>query len=246
MAADVALAQSIGEGKSPATFRLFSWKPHAISIGYHQRLDVLDRQACARDGIQVVRRPTGGRAILHCDEITYSAIFPATSQLFDSRLLANYAKITRILKASLEPFSISFDQNVEVKTQQSYRASELCFAKVLSYELTVGGKKMVGSAQRRWPKVVLQHGSILLGPCHEQVGAYLNLPQEEREEQIRKLRASTTYVKKFLPQSISLGEFAHRVRHSFKTQYEIELEPGRLRPEEENACQKLRTSFRIS
>ena len=245
MAADVVLARRIGEGRSLATFRLFTWESPTISIGHNQRPDALDLDACARDGIRVVRRPTGGRALLHCDEITYSAIFPVTSSLYDPQLLANYEKISGILRSALEPFSVSFDQKKEGESESSYANSELCFARALSYELTVGGKKLVGSAQRRWQKAVLQHGSILLGPCHEKMGAYLNLPSEEREEEIQRLRESTTFLKRFYVGPISLEEFSVHIRKSVEAKYAIQMDGGNLDTEEEKAIQDLRKTYRI-
>jgi lipoate-protein ligase A len=165
--------------------------------------------------------------------------------VYDSQLLANYLKISDILKASLEPFSVLFDQNASSGPQTAYADSSLCFAKALSYELTVGGKKLVGSAQRRWQKAVLQHGSILLGPCHEKLGGYLNVPPGEREAFTRQLRESTTFLRKFFPEPISLEEFSGHVKHSFETRYTVQMDPGNLSPEEEEAIQDLRKTFRI-
>ena len=245
MAADVTLAQQIGRHLAPATFRAFSWSPATISVGHNQRQDALDLHACRSDGLRVVRRPTGGRAILHCDEITYSAIFPVTSRLYAPQLLANYLKISKILKAALEPFGLLFDPNFGDGTQTGSEDSELCFARALSYELTIGGKKLVGSAQRRWATVVLQHGSILLGPCHEKLGAYLKAPESEREAHMQLLRQRTTFVKRYLPQSISLEEFARSVQKSFEIAGEVCLEPGSLTPDEEQAIRELAPTFRI-
>ncbi|NOY79129.1 MAG: lipoate--protein ligase family protein [Calditrichaeota bacterium] len=245
MAADSVIAAAIGQGKVPSTVRLYTWLPDTISLGYHQSEEEINLEACRRDGVAVVRRPTGGRAIYHRDEITYAALFPSTSRLYDSRLLTCYANVSRVLKTALERFSIRLDPFEAVSSSAAYAGSPVCFARALSYELTIGGRKMVGSAQRRWPDRVLQHGSILLGESHQKLADYLNLPAEKRAEEKRNLLEGTICVRDVSPRSISLTEFAEALQESFLRLFEIKLVPGTLTSEELSEIEAIRGEFRI-
>jgi len=245
MATDSVIATFIGQGKAPSTVRLYTWAPDTISLGYHQSEDEIDLEACRRDGVAVVRRPTGGKAIYHSDEITYAALFPGSSRLYDPRLLACYANVSRVLKTALEHFSIRLDNFEAVSSSDKYAGSPICFARALSYELTIGGRKMVGSAQRRWPDRVLQHGSILLGDSHQKLADYLNLPGEQRTEEKRKLLKNTICVRDVYPSSLSLPEFAEALQKSFLQLFEIKLVPGKLTSEELSEIEATRGKFRI-
>lgn len=245
MAADSVIAGLIGGGKVPSTVRVYNWLPETISLGYHQNQDEIDLEACRRDEVKVVRRPTGGRAIYHSDEITYAAIFPRTSRVYNSQLLACYANVSRVLKAALEEFPIRIDDFQAAGSSGTYGGSPVCFSDALSYELTIDGKKIVGSAQRRWPDRVLQHGSILLGNSHQKLADYLHLPPEQKAIEKSKLLNSTACVKDVYPLSISLPQFAEALRKSFFRLFKIDLIPGELTSEELEKIEKNREKFRI-
>ncbi len=245
MAADSVIVALIGQGKIPSTVRLYTWLPETISLGYHQNENEIDLEACRRDGVAVVRRPTGGRAIYHDDEITYAALFPSSSCLYNPQLLACYANVSRVLKAALEQFPIRLDDFEAVGSSGTYAGSPICFAEALSYELTIGGKKIVGSAQRRWPDRVLQHGSILLGKSHQKLVDYLNLPEKKRAAEKRKLLESTICIRDVFPSSLSLSQFAEAFQKSFSRLFEIDLIPGELTSEEVETIEKNREKFRI-
>lgn len=245
MAADSVIATFIGRGSVPATLRLYNWAQDTISIGYHQSENEIDLEACRRDGVAVVRRPTGGRAIYHSDEITYAVLFSRNSCLYDSQLLACYANVSRVLQAALEQFAIHLDDFEAAASSGAYAGSPVCFAEALSYELTIKGRKMVGSAQRRWPDRVLQHGSILLGNSHQKLADYLNFPEKQRAVEKRKLLKNTICVKDVYSVSISLSEFAEAFRKSFFRLFEIELVPGKLTSDELNEIEAIREDYRI-
>ncbi|GBE27412.1 octanoyltransferase LipM [bacterium BMS3Bbin03] len=245
MAADVVIADFVKRGKIPPTFRVFDWSPDTISLGYHQNIRIINLNACRRDRIRVVRRPTGGKAIYHSDEITYSAIFSGGSCLYDSRLLESYSKVSKILRTALGKFPVKLDDFHETSAPGSYTQSDICFAKTLSYEITIGGKKLVGSAQRRWQNAVLQHGSILLGDSHTKLMNYLMMTAEQREIEKETLSAGTIYLKKVYPRSISLSDFSKAVQKSFREHFQVELLPGEISPEEEEKIQAKRGEYRV-
>ena len=142
--------------------RFFQWQPPAVSIGYAQPLMQIDDDKCAALGIPVVRRPTGGRAIYHHSEFTYSVTIPPWHPLARLRVLETYNKISMALKFGL--------RNIGINAKLSRGDARLggknpsCFSSTARYELAVGGKKLVGSAQRRSHGAILQQGSIIAGP----------------------------------------------------------------------------------
>lgn len=196
MARDEALARELGEGRSPVpTVRLYGWQPWAISLGRHQAVADIDADRCAEKGIDIVRRPTGGRAILHAEELTYCVVMPAGRR----GILDVYNDISRALVRGLKLFGVDVAlQKSQPDFRAEYRktASIPCFASSARYEIEWNGRKLVGSAQRRLSgtarDVVLQHGSILCGPAHQQLPEFLALRDEQALEEVRSLLQSHT------------------------------------------------------
>ncbi len=163
MARDTAMAWAVGEGLVPPTLRLYRWDPPAVSLGYAQRRDLpLDLAACARTGLAVVRRPTGGRAVLHVGDLTYAVAVPRRGIWADAGVAACCRRIHEAVAAGLSrlgvPAEVAGPRPPLGRTDAESGA--LCFAAVSSHEITVGGRKLVGSAQRRFERAILQHGSI--------------------------------------------------------------------------------------
>lgn len=162
MQRDVKILEEVASGKAPPTLRLYGWSPPALSLGRFQKAsEVADLEACRRLGVGIVRRPTGGRAVLHDRELTYSFIIPDNRTLLPAGVVPSYCYISRAL---LDAFAI-----LEIEAELSpgnMRGAGLapgsCFDTPSAYELKVDGKKVVGSAQMRRDGVLLQHGSILL------------------------------------------------------------------------------------
>jgi len=149
--------------------RLFTWRPHTISLGFHQKISDLNQIKCKKNGIGVVRRPTGGRAVFHAEEVTYSVIIPKTHNLFSKGVLSVYNDINSALVAGLNKLNLNLSLKKTRRADDAFSAySEefACFATSALYEIHRGSKKVVGSAQRRFEKALLQHGSILTGDKH--------------------------------------------------------------------------------
>lgn len=165
MALDEAILQARIHEIAPPTLRFFSWDPPTVSLGYGQRLDAINVEACRELGVGLVRRPTGGSAIYHDTlerEVTYSVV--ARSGDFDGSgdLLETYGWIGAGLTAGLRRLGVPAEM-VPVRPSDPSAMPAFCFARTGSYEVEVKGKKLVGSAQRRQASAFLQHGSVLLG-----------------------------------------------------------------------------------
>jgi len=164
MALDEVLLQSTAEKKSPTTLRLYDWQPATLSLSFAPPAEVGDLDSLAAQGWGLVRRPTGGRAILHVDELTYSLTACADEPLLSGDLLESYRKISRALLAGLSRLSVTAmgDKTYE-NTAVNYHKNPVCFETPSNYEITFEGKKLVGSAQARKYSGILQHGTM---PIH--------------------------------------------------------------------------------
>lgn len=161
MATDEAILEVCNQGLCPSTVRLYEWSEQTISLGYLQQADNLIK-CCSEMNIPHVRRITGGRAVLHADEITYSIICSDSEPLFAEGISGAYKSISRCLLLALQEVGVHAEmQNKRYGMQDTKDIS--CFHSPSRYEIMVGNKKLVGSAQRRFKKAFLQHGSILFG-----------------------------------------------------------------------------------
>lgn len=173
LALDDAIFQSVREGRSPPTLRFYSWLPPTLSLGYAQdRERVVDLDACRKLGIAVLRRVTGGRAVLHDRELTYSVAVPAGTPLFGSGLEAAYRAVAAGLLAGLRRLGVEASA-AQRDRPAARRQHQGCFAAPSRHEIVAGGRKLAGSAQRRVEGAFLQHGSILLRGHGEQLGLIL-------------------------------------------------------------------------
>lgn len=161
MALDQAIAEACAAGDSPPTLRFYRWQPPAVSLGRHQRADEIDLDAAMELGYEVVRRPTGGRAILHTDELTYSVAAATEEPRVSGSLMDAYLRLSNALLAGLQHVGLTADKAAgNVRTGPDVSAA--CFEVPSAYEITAMGRKLIGSAQSRRAGYVLQHGSLPL------------------------------------------------------------------------------------
>lgn len=215
MALDAAMA--LGGFCDLPTLRIFHWQPFCISLGHHQSADEIDLEKCAAQGIDVVRRPTAGRAILHAQELTYSVIVPASHAWYQILPMDFYRRISAALAAGLQILgaAVAFAPG-ERLYHQGKPLRLACFASSARNEILAGGKKIAGSAQRRFRQGVLQHGSILLQREHERLIDYLaGAPSEIQTERLR-LQQHTTTLADVLPRPIAFAEAAQALRQGFE------------------------------
>ncbi len=162
MAVDEAIVEAVAAAESPPTLRMYAWDPPCLSLGRAQPIDVVDEEALAAEGWDWVRRPTGGRALLHADELTYAVVAPGQLSAVAGGVLASYRELSRGLLAGLERLGLRPDPPIHAALSAADRSNPVCFEVPSAYEITVGGRKLIGSAQLRRRGVVLQHGSLPL------------------------------------------------------------------------------------
>jgi lipoyl(octanoyl) transferase len=176
MALDEAILHAVDRKESPPTFRLFEWDPSAITIGCSQKMDrVIDLERCARDGIDVIRRPTGGRAVFHDREIAFSVAGSIGDECIGGSIMESTRAIGMILLDALVSLGIHATMTRGARSERSPGIGPLpCFASSSRHEIAIGGRKLAGSAQRRIGGAFLQQGSLLTGPGHELIAMYLH------------------------------------------------------------------------
>jgi lipoate-protein ligase A len=164
--------------------RFYCWTEPTISLGYLEPGDVIDEAKAAKDGIAVVRRPTGGRAVLHGDDLSYAVVLPKPE---GASLTEIYRAISEILAEGLADLGIGVDIE-RGKVGKSTLRLKPCFASVSRYEIIHRGRKVVGSAQRVGDRAILQHGSIPLGRMYLGIVDYMRGgvdPERARREMER-------------------------------------------------------------
>ncbi len=159
MGVDTALLHSANNGETGPVLRIYGWREPTLSIGYAQNTDSINMDALDECNVKLVRRPTGGRAILHDDEFTYSIAIPVTSRLYGS-LSEIYHLAGDAILNTLKKLGVPVDS--PPRKYVSSKNNPLCFSSGTKFETLVSGKKVTGSAQRRLKNAALQHGSILL------------------------------------------------------------------------------------
>ena len=227
MAVDTALAKLAD--KTPY-LRFYGWTPYCLSIGYGQSFDEFSEKRCKEEKIDAVRRPTGGRAILHSEEVTYSVALSDHNPLFNKSILEFYRYISTGLSEGLRMLGVdvAIEKSGIKHAEGKNSPAQLCFSSVGRYELKVKGKKIAGSAQRRFPTCLLQHGSLLLGEHHllqEQL-----LKVELRSER-NSLKEFTTSISAELQRETGYNETVEALRGGFEKGLNIKLEPYNLSEE---------------
>lgn len=254
MALDEALLISCQKGISPPVLRLYRWNPPAISIGYSQFAErTVDAGKCRKQGIDLVRRITGGRAVLHEDEITYS-VCASTSSFPDlgESITETYRRLSMALLQSLRVLGIEGEW---VKPSAEGRPvpapstwSTPCFLSSSRYEMTVGGKKLIGSAQRRFSlrsggrevnESFIQHGSILTGPGRHNLADLL--PRDNTTQGMKRdLSERSTNLQVVLGRKVSQEEMARAVKTGFEEAFACRILHSVIWEQELQKAQKLR------
>ncbi len=235
MALDESLVARV-EGGGTSVLRFYGWNPPAISLGYAQSADgELDVDACRAAGVDIVRRPTGGRAVLHWQELTYSAIFAAPSEPFGARIEQTYSVIGECLVAGLRRFGADVElERAHVRSPRPRRGTAAlpCFSSIARSEVKWRGRKLVGSAQRRFAGAILQHGSIVIGPAHEQLVDCLRLDEARRAQWRARLRADSTCLQECVGGAVERSELVECMIAGFSEVLGRPLATDQVQPEE--------------
>jgi len=218
MAIDEAILEAVIAGKSLPTIRFYAWNPSTVSCGYNQKVDdEIDFTNLEKFGFGFIRRPTGGRLVLHDQEITYSVIAPIEGK-FAGNVTQAYSVISLALAEGLQKMGVDVELekgNLEVKHQR--QAANPCFSSSSKYELKCQNKKIVGSAQVRRNDALLQHGSILLNNDQSQIAFLLpNLSQEKKLQLSKFLKRKTITVNSVLQNPVNYAQAQECLKHGFK------------------------------
>lgn len=233
MAVDEAIWQAVAGGQAPPTLRLYAWDPPCLSLGRHQSADEVNRQALAEAGYGLVRRPTGGRAILHIDELTYSVAAPFTDPRVGGDILDSCRRISEGLLAALALLGVSEATVHQQKPPPA--AGPVCFEIPGELEIVAVGRKLIGSAQMRGRGAFLQHGALPLTGDIARIGRFLAAPTDPA-----RVRARATTLAEVLQREVPWEEVAQAVGEGFARALGLQLAPGELTPWELETARRLR------
>jgi len=228
MAVDEAILASAGRGQSLPTLRLYAWQPACLSLGYAQPFADVDVERLNARGWDVVRRATGGRAILHTDELTYSVTAPLDHPLMQGTILESYRRLAIALVAGVRALGIPVEM-AEHAPATGAAKGPVCFEAPSAYEIVTGGKKLIGSAQARKREGVLQHGTFPLNGDLTRIAQALFFPDEQaRTAAGEKLLRRATTAESVLGREIGWETAAQATVESFQRELGICLERGEL------------------
>ena len=223
MAIDKAVLFSNSERTTPPTIRFFTWNPPAISIGYFQSLEEeVDLKMCERTGIDYVRRITGGGAVFHESELTYSIVISESHPQISKNIMDSYARICGAVIKGLK--------NLGIKS--NYMPIN---------DIIVNGKKISGNAQTRKMKTVLQHGTILTDVDVDKMFSILKVPNEKiKDKLIADVKQRVTSIKHILGQEIIYDDVAKAMKKGFEKEFNIELVKDELTAYEKDLAMKFK------
>lgn len=241
MAVDESILEHIGRGESLPTLRLYAWTPACLSLGHAQPFSDVDVTRLKARGWEVVRRPTGGRAILHTDELTYSVIAPNDEPRVEGSVLESYNRLAQALLLAVKRLNIP----VEMKEHAGHASSvtqpnPVCFEVPSTYEITVNGKKLIGSAQARKKQGVLQHGSLPLTGDLSRICQVLAFENESaRENAAKRLLERAATVESALGREVGWESAAQAFVGAFEAQLGLRFERGELSESESKRAEEL-------
>ena len=241
MAVDEAILEAVAAGESPATLRLYAWQPACLSLGYAQPFSDVDLPALTAYGWEWVRRPTGGRAILHTDELTYAVIGSQDDPRLAGSVLESYQHLAQALVLALHMLGLQPQSDADPKVAPgSDPKGAVCFDVPSPYEITVDQKKLVGSAQRRSQQGVLQHGTLPLTGDLRRITQGLCFPDSASRQQaaVRLLERATT-VETVLGIAPSWDEAATAFADAFQQALNLRLSAQELSQSELRRAEQL-------
>lgn len=228
MAIDEAIAIAVMNGSAPPTLRFYGWKVPSVSLGHFQRIDDIDLNYCIDNNLPVVRRPTGGRAILHGDELTYS--FSAKNEDgFSGGLRESYSLLGNAFLKAMRMLGLDAEMMQRRQKGSILTRSPLCFNSTSLGEISLRGGKLIGSAQRRWKEGFLQQGSIPYSIDMEKTRAVFRM----RPDESMSLRGLGTFI------NIDIGGIKQAILMAFEEAFNINFVLSRLSREEVLLAERL-------
>ena len=242
MAVDEAVMRAHRQGIVPPTIRFYQWSPPGLSLGLSQKPDqVVDQQVCQELNVDIVRRLTGGRAIFHDDELTYSLIVSEESGFLSDSILESYKSISSGMVAGLCSLGLEVDLkplNKNKKKSQGFSAA--CFDAPSWYEVLANNKKLIGSAQTRRKGVILQHGSIPFTIDADKLYRLLNVSDPKKRNKLKKLfLAKATALDWISEKDLSITEVRQALHRGWEQEFEVKLTKSKLNSQEKEWVDEL-------
>lgn len=246
MAADYILANSASH-KNRVTVRIFEWDPTAVSLGFHQKTDDVNVVAVRELGWDLVRRPTGGRTLLHSGDVCYSIVIPRQDSHF-RQLRELYSKVAEILGDIFHSIGLNATlmQNVVSSGVGASNRNRLCIDSNVRGEIHIDGRKIAGASQRLFKRTILQQGSIMLNSDPGEITKALNLSDARQSELADHLRTKACPLNWHLKERITTNQFVNMLSKSFNNGFVISLEQNKLSAEELKMVQNAREMFDLS
>ena len=239
MAIDESILEHIGRGESLPTLRLYAWDPACLSLGHAQPFSDVDVGRLKERGWEVVRRATGGRAILHTDELTYSVIAPNDEPRVEGGVLESYNRLAEALLLAVKNLELPVEMK-EGKADSNGRTNPICFEVPSTYEITVNGKKLIGSAQARKKEGVLQHGSLpLTGDLTRICQALVFENESARQAASNRLLARAASIESVLGHAIPWETAGQAFVDAFEERLGLRLKRGELSESESKRADEL-------
>ena len=242
----MALDDHIARQENTASFlRFYRWNPYTLSIGYHQSLNILNRSSCYENGVDIVRRPTGGRAIFHSEELTYSLVLRGEKMALSEA----YIKVHTAIAEGLSKVGVQSDlvHTTPDRRELSPKSDKTsCFTASARTELESDGRKIVGSAGKKYRNSLLIHGSILLGSKHKEIVKYLNISDDRKKAMKHELDSKTGNLSDILGRLFDPMELINPLRDSFSSEFRIDIDEQELSEEVTIAAKEQEKYFEIS
>lgn len=229
MAVDEVILESVERNIVPPSIRLYAWEPQCLSIGYAQKSTDIDFDHLTALGWDWVRRLTGGRAILHTDELTYSLAAHISDPRVSGGVLESYQRLSCALLTALHTLHIPAETQPNRTPVRNQENGAICFEVPSNYEIVVQGKKLIGSAQVRRKNTILQHGSLpLRGDLTRITRALVFSGEQSRNDAAIRLLSHATTAEAVLGSEISWQEALNAFIVGFQTELNIELTRSEL------------------
>ncbi|BAQ11235.1 lipoate-protein ligase a [Bacillus sp. OxB-1] len=238
MALDEALLEWHSEGKIGPVLRFYEWEPATLSIGYFQRVEKeIDMDQVKKLNLGFVRRPTGGRGVLHEHELTYSVIVSESYPDMPETVTEAYRVISGGLLEGFRNLGLAAEFSIpdteKARADLKKPKSAVCFDAPSWYELVVEGRKVAGSAQTRQKGVILQHGAILLSLDEEKLISLFKYRSEEHRELVRiGLPEKAVAIDRLMDRSVTVEECVKAFSAGFEKALQIQLQPLELTAEQ--------------
>ncbi|PJF35503.1 MAG: hypothetical protein CUN49_10250 [Candidatus Thermofonsia Clade 1 bacterium] len=222
MARDEAILQAVARGDQPPTLRLYAWRLPTLSLGFAQPSADVALARLRERGWHLVRRPSGGRALLHADEITYSVAFSERHPLAHGGVIESYRRLSTALMMALRALAPSAPIEADRRHERAAAPKAICFEVPSDYEITARGKKLIGSAQMRKYGGVLQHGALpLSGDVADICDALAFSDEAARQEAKKRVRERAITLSEAAQRSITWQEAAEALCEGFQRAFAL-------------------------